>query len=169
MNSKKILDKTLIYGVNAKPGRVLKNTIVIPSKDFVAYGFGLDVLGESHIGLKRPKEFFEKMKKAIDAQQQNKKRIFIKSDYGYYKTNSKSDVESIYPKDTTIKLEKILTDDQKVFQKLFNMEQQAIEAGEIRKRLGELDSKETILNYIKKKSQIQKEIKHLESGPKSIS
>jgi hypothetical protein len=169
LNTKKVLGKTLIYGVNAKPGRALKNTNVIPSKDFIAYGFGLDALGESHIGTKLPKAFIEKMKKAIDQQQANKKRIFIKSDYGYYRTNKKSDVASIYPTDTRISIDNILNDTQKSWQKLFNMEQQAVEVSEIRKRLGELKSKETILDYIRKKSQIQKEIKHLESGPKSIS
>jgi hypothetical protein len=169
LNTKKVLEKTLIYGVNAKPGRALKNTEIIPSKDFIAYGFGLDALGESHIGMKLPKAFLEKMKQAINKQQENKKRIFIKSDYGYYRTNKKSDVASIYPTDTKISIDSILNDTQKTFQKLFNMEQQAIEASEIRKRLGELKSKETILDYIREKSQIQKEIKHLESGPKSIS
>jgi hypothetical protein len=49
------------------------------------------------------------------------------------------------------------------------MEQQAIEAGEIRKRLGELDLSETILDYVKEKTQILKEMKHLQYGPKSIS
>ena len=169
LNSKKMLDKTFIYGVNAKPGRALKNTNVIPSKDFIAYGFGLDVLGGSHIGLRLPKAFLEKMKKAIDAQQQNKKRIFIKSDYGYYRTNAKKDVVDVFPKDTNISLDNIINDTQKTWQNLFNMEQQAVEASEIRKRLGELKSSETILDYIKQKTQIQKEIKHLESGPKSIS
>ena len=49
------------------------------------------------------------------------------------------------------------------------MEQQAIETDTIRKRLNALDKKETNLDYIKKKTQIKKELKHLESGPKSIS
>lgn len=165
---KKVLDKTLIYGVNAKPGRPLKNTNVIPSKDFIAYGFGLDIFGGSHIGMRLPKAFFEKMKKAIDVQQQNKKRVFIKADYGYYKTNAREDLEQAYPTDTNISLDKILNDTQKTWQNLFNMEQQAVEASEIRKRLGELKSKETILDYIKEKAQIQKEMKHLQLGPKGI-
>ncbi len=169
LNTKKVLGKTLIYGINAKPGRALKNTNVIPSKDFIAYGFGLDILGESHVGVKLPKEFFEKMKKAVDKQQENKKRIFIKSDYGYYKTSERKDVSSIYPSDTKIKLDAIFNDSQQSWQKLFNMEQQAIETDTIRKRLNALDKKETILDYIKKKTQIKKELKHLESGPKSIS
>ena len=169
LNTKKILGKTLIYGVNAKPGRVLKNTNVIPSKDFIAYGFGLDILGESHIGAKFPKEFFEKMKKAVDKQQENKKRIFVKSDYGYYKTNVKKEVSSLYPSDTKIKLDDILNDPQQTWQKLFNMEQQSIETDVIRKRLNSLDKNETVLTYIKKKTQIKKEFKHLESGPENIS
>jgi hypothetical protein len=48
------------------------------------------------------------------------------------------------------------------------MEQQAIEASEIRKRLNELKTKDTISDYIKDKSQVTKEIKHLELSVKSI-
>ena len=165
----KTLDKSLIYGVNAKPGRVLKNSNVIPSKDFIAYGFGLDILGESHVKPRLPKMFFEKMKSAVASQQANKKRIFIKSDYGYYKTSEKSEVELVFPTDSKISLERILGDEQKTWQKLFNMEQQAMEAAEIRKRLGQLGSSETILDYVREKTQIQKEIRHLQNGPKSIS
>jgi hypothetical protein len=169
LNTKGMLGKSLIYGINAKPGMVLKNTNVIPSKDFIAYGYGIDALGESHVGAKRPKEFWEKMKKAVDTQQPNKKRIFIKTDYGYYKTSAKEDVSGLYPNDTRIKLDNIINDTQNNWQKLFNMEQQAIEAETIRRRLNSLDKNETILDYIKKKTQIQKELKHLESGPKDIS
>ena len=49
------------------------------------------------------------------------------------------------------------------------MEQQGIEASTIRKRLNSLDSNETILSYLRKKEQIKKEMKHLESGLKAIS
>jgi len=49
------------------------------------------------------------------------------------------------------------------------MEQQAIETAVIRMRLDSLDQNETILSYIKKKSQIKKEMKHLESGMKAVS
>ncbi|MEM3143915.1 MAG: hypothetical protein QXW91_04750, partial [Candidatus Nitrosotenuis sp.] len=78
------------------------------------------------------------------------------------------DLEQVYPSDTKISLDKIINDTQKTWQNLFNMEQQAIEAAKIRKRLGELKSSETILDYIKEKAQIQKEIKHLQLGPKSL-
>jgi len=169
LNTKRVLSKTMIYGVNARPGGALKNTNVIPSKDFIAYGFGLDILGESHEGPKLPKAFYEKMKKAVDKQQENKKRIFIKSDYGYYKTSVKKEVSDLYPNDTAIKLDDILHESQQIWQKLFNMEQQAIETSGIRRRLGSLDENETVLSYIKKKTQIKKEFKHLESGLKGIS
>ena len=168
LNTKKILSKTLIYGVNAKPGRVLKNTNVIPSKDFIAYGFGLDILGESHVPPKLPKKFFEKMKNAVNMQQENKKRIFIKSDYGYYKTDA-DNISDVYPSDTKIKLDNIMHKPQQTLEKLFNMEQQSIEIGKIRKRLNTLDENETVLTYIKRKTRIKKEVKHLESGPKYIS
>ena len=169
LNTKKILNKALIYGVNAKSGRALKNTDVIPSKDFIAYGFGLDILGESHVPSRRPKEYFEKMRRAVNMQQENKKRIFLKSDYGYHKTNSRNDISDIYPNDTMIKLDSMLHDSQQTLHKLFNMEQQSIEAGKIRKMLNTLDENETVLTYIKRKAQIKKELKRLESGPRGIS
>lgn len=169
LNTRNILSRTIIYGINAKPGRVLKNTNVIPSKDFIAYGFGLDILGESHVPPKLPKEFFEKMKNAVNVQQGNKKRIFIKSDYGYYKTNAGREISDIYPSDTKIRLDSMLQDSQPTLQKLFNMEQQSIEIGTIRKRLNALDKNETVLTYIERKAQIKKELKHLKSGPKNIS
>jgi hypothetical protein len=168
LNKEKILRRTLIYGINPKVGRSLKNATIVLSKDFIAFGFGLDVLGESHIRPKFPKIFFEKMKMAIHQQQQNKKRIFIKSDYGYYQTNMQ-ELESVYPDDTRIMLTNIIRDPRKTWQKLFNMEQQALEASEIRKRLGELKSNDTILDYIKDKSQVVKEIKQLELSVKGVS
>lgn len=167
-NTKKILDDVLIHGINARPGKILKNTNVIPSKDFIAYGFGLDILGERHVSPKLPKEFFENMKKAVNQQQGNKKRIFIKSDYGYYKTDIREDISERYPNDTKIKLDDILHESQQIWQDLFNMEQQSIETGRIRVMLNSMDRNDTILDYLKEKTQIKNELKHLESGPKNI-
>ena len=169
LKKEKVLERTIIYGINAKVGRILKNAPVVPSRDFIAFGLGLDVLGGSHIRPRIPKAFFEKMKLAINRQQQNKKRIFIKFDYGYYQTSTKKELDALYPGDTRIKLVNIIDDARKTWQNLFNMEQQAIEGAEIRKRLNELTPNDTILNYIKEKSQIIKEIRHLELGAKSIS
>ena len=105
------------------------------------------------------------MKMAIYQQQQNKKRIFIKSDYGYYQTNMKG-LDSVYPDDTRIRLTNIITNPRKTWQKLFNMEQQALEATEIRKRLNELKSSDTLLEYVKDKTQVVKEVKHLQLASK---
>ena len=79
------------------------------------------------------------------------------------------ELESVYPDDTRIMLTNIIRVPRKTWQKLFNMEQQALEASEIRKRLGELKSNDTILDYIKDKSQVVKEIKQLELSVKGVS
>ena len=50
------------------------------------------------------------MKMPIHQQQQSKKRIFIKSDYGYYQTNMKNELDSVYPDDTRITLANIIRD-----------------------------------------------------------
>lgn len=161
LNSRKMLDNCCIYGINAKPGKPLKNAGVIPSKDFLSYGYGIDILGESHVRAKLPKELLEKMKRAIEKQQGNKRRLFIKSDYGYHRVEDEENVEKIYPKDSSIKLNDIVNDKGTSMQKLFNMEQQAIESSTIRKRLNSLSSKETILDYIRKKERVSSELKHL--------
>ena len=169
LNNKKILDKTLIYGINAASGKALKNTNTIPSKDFISYGFGLDILGEKHTRIRLPKAFFEKMTKAVKEQQKNKRRIFIKSDYGYYQTSAKEEISDLYPNDTKIKLDDIFHDTRKNLQKLFNVEQQSIETHNIKKILNSLDKNETILDYLRGKDQIQKEFKHLQSSRNAIS
>lgn len=168
LESKNIRDNVLIYGINARPGSGLKNSNVIPSKDFLVYGYGVDVLGESHARIKLPVAFYEELRRATTQQQINKKRIFIKSDYGYYKINTKDDISSLYPKNTRIKLDDILDDPRRKLQKLFNMEQQSIESGELRKRLGSLDRNETILSYIEKKANIKNETKYLKAERKQI-
>ena len=167
LSSKKILDKSLIYGTNARPGHALKNTNVIPAKDFIAYGFGLDILGENHIPPAMPSGFIEKMKRAADRQRPNKKRLFIKSDYGYYKTGAKEEIAVRYPDHTRIRLEDIFEGPSR-WQSLFNMEQQSLETDSLRGRLNSLDGGETIMEYIEGKDQVKREIDHLRMGRKSI-
>lgn len=166
LKKERVLDQTLIYGINARSGRLLRNIPVAPSKDFIAFGLGLDVLGGSHLRRIFPKSFFEKMKKAIDHQQHNKKRIFMKSDYGYYQTDVSLD--SIYPTDTKIPLSSIFEESGNTWQNLFNMEQQGIEAAEIRKRLKDLDPNATVLEYIKEKANVVGEIKRLKLSMKNV-
>lgn len=169
LNGKKLLDQTLMYGINAKPGKALRNANVIPSKDFFAYGFGLDILGESHIGLKLPRDIIKKLEKAISNQQDNKKRLFSRVDYGYHKTIGGEEIFSSYPNDTTIKLDDILNDNQTVIQRLFNMEQQSLEARKIKSGLNTLDTNETILTYIGEKEYVKKELGRFKLATKDMS
>ena len=168
LTQKKVLEDTFIYAINARPGRILKNSIVIPAKDFLAYGYHIDVLGGNHTRLKLPKVFFEKMRLAVAQNQKNKKRVFIRSDYGYYKTEKESEVSDVFPKTTSVSLRQIMSDETRSFQNLFNMEQQALEAKSLGKLLGELDTGESVIDYIKQKNQIQTELKHLQSGSKYL-
>ncbi len=166
LKTKKILEQTLIYGINAKPGKTLKNINVIPSKDFTAYGFGLDILGENHIG---PKGYNPNLQISDDKKLENRKRIFIKSDYGYYKTTTGEEIRESYPNDTAIKLDDMLHEQQSTLQKLFNMEQQSLEAGKIRSDLNILDKNETILTYIEGKEYARNEISRFKVAVKDAS
>ena len=108
------------------------------------------------------------MKRAVNKQQENRKRIFIKSDYGYYKTSTKDEISSMYPNDTGSSSTTYYTIHKNNQQKLFNMEQQSLEAGTIRERLNSQDGNETILEYIREKTRIKNEIRHLEVASKSV-
>lgn len=167
LNSKKILDSVLVYGINAKPGHALKNSSVIPAKDFISYGFGLDILGENHVPPRIPRVLGEKLRRAADRQKRNKKRLFIKSDYGYYKTDTRDGISPLYPKQTKIRLDDIF-DGPAEWQSLFNMEQQSLEAGALRNRLNSPDGGETVMSYVGDKAQIRGEIGALKRGRKSV-
>lgn len=166
LNSKKILDRILIYGINAKPGHALKNSNVIPAKDFISYGFGLDILGENHVPPRIPRILGEKLRRAADRQKANKKRLFMKSDYGYYKADVDG-ISPLYPERTKIRLDDIFHGPAQ-WQSLFNMEQQSLEAGTLRDRLNSMDEGETIMSYVEGKTQIKGEIGALKRGPKNI-
>ncbi len=167
LGGKNALENSLLYLLNTKYGRAQKNVPVLPAKDFVAYGYGADILGCSHTFPKLPKSIWDRLNMLSEKEKRKKnaKRIFIKKDYGYHTVGSRNELEAIYPKETAVRFERVLDSSQNDAKKLFNMEQQAIEATEIRKRLNSLDKKESILDYILTKEQAKKEIGHFKRKP----
>lgn len=163
----KLLDSTYIHGHNVGI-RVNKVKDIIPAKDILGFGVGLNSIGEKRKEFK-PNPAFISM---IKTNPLNKFRLFNKKDYGYWKAISASDLEKVYPSDSSVPISTFKTAIKNAtqfnsIQKVFNFEQLALESHRIKEIINE-DADKT-LNYIKKKKDIDpNDVKVLESGQKHI-
>jgi hypothetical protein len=150
LKQRKMLESSLLYGLNIGQGKLIKDKEVVPARDILSFGMAFDVFGGQHFRPKLPREVWERIAAKKDVQQ-NKIRMFNKDDYGYYKINP-SVVSSVYPKDSQIPV-KLLENakNQKEIEKVFNMEQQALEAAHLQEILAETDNP---LAYIQKKKYV---------------
>nr|MDO8079347.1 hypothetical protein [Candidatus Freyarchaeota archaeon] len=152
IENENLLGKSFIHAINVNIGRSIRKADVIPAKDILGFGFGIDSLGGKHKPLKIPKDYFER----IPDSEKRKLRLFNKEDYGYYKIEDLSQIKKIVPKDSAIKIdnfsEKNLKKLKKV-QSLFNMEQQGLES----LRLREIIKENEVGRYLEKKKYIKNE------------
>lgn len=150
---RKALESSVLYGLNARPGKFVKNAKEIPSRDFFAYGYGLDILGGSHLRAFVPPEIGKKstLNGAIAMRLRNKKRVFVKKTYGYHRLDSLSDAEELLPKNCPIPPKTLVESTNRSIEKAFSMDQQHAEAGELHNRLVQLGSRESVLNYVSAK------------------
>ena len=167
LNKLRILDSCYIHGHNVGM-RVNKAKNIIPAKDVLGFGIGLNSLGEKRTEFKPNRAFISYIK----TNPLNKFRLFNKNDYGYWKAISPTELEKVFPSDSTIPID-VFKDAVKIpsrfnyVQKVFNFEQLALESNHLKDIITE-DSEKT-LNYIKTKKHIASEdVKVLESGQKKI-
>jgi len=159
-----ILDSCYIHGHNVGM-RVNKTAEVIPAKDILGFGVGLNSLGEKRKEFKPNKAFLL----YIQTNPLNKFRLFNKKDYGYWKAISASELEKVFPSDSSIPISTFKNTSQynSYIQKVFNSEQLALESHNIREVIKE--DPENTLGYVKKKKNvIEDDIKVLENGQKKI-
>lgn len=133
-------EDSFFYGINIHEGRFIHNKTVINAKDILTFGFGIDAFGRRHRAPPFPsKEQQEKLGskwKQLD-RKQNKVRLFIKTEYGYYRVQNKGEIKN-YPVDSKIPMETFTESldcvDEKVkhCQRIFNIEQLGIEASKLR-------------------------------------
>jgi hypothetical protein len=133
-------ENSFFYAINVNEGRFIHNKVAINAKDILAFGYGLDGMGRRHRPPHFPtKEMQEKLGprwRPLD-RKQNKVRLFIKTEYGYYKVLNASEIRN-YPKDTKIPLSTFTKNPNAIdlsvrhSQKIFNMEQLALEASALR-------------------------------------
>lgn len=163
LKEQKVLENSFIHGYNMGK-RVNKTVDVIPAKDILGFGTGLDSIGDKHKKFIANRGFIEMMK----LPQENKFRLFNKQDYGYWKAIPLSELKEQYPKDTKINLDLFNSPKDKNFvQKLFNTEQLSLEAVNMRNIV--MEAPEKSLNYIKsKKSVVSDDISLLERLPKRM-
>ncbi len=124
------LESTLFYAVNANAGRAAAKPLgpgMVSAKDILSFGFNVDVLGLKHIGLRGPKEMYDKLEANGPIV-----RLFDRSAYAY-RDAVPADAPALLPTDTRVPLR--LFDHQESWDRgraIANMEQHAREAEHLR-------------------------------------
>lgn len=128
------LDNSLIKVINYYRGRFLKEKDKVPAKDILTLGFGIDILGDIHLGSGGSGENGKKKeilnKKTIPDLLKRPLRLFIKEDYSYQRTSNFRELEKLYPNDSRMPINIFNTQNQnkfKIFQKILNFEQLNLE------------------------------------------
>ena len=149
LNNAGALEKSLVYMINPGPGRTIHDNSVIPAKDILGFGLGVDCLGEKHIQMRLSPEAMENMRKNPD----NRSRLFDKETYGYLKTDSSDRIKRFYPGDSSIDKSQFLSGtkpDNKI-QNAFNVEQLGLESARLS---GMLAASEPLIEYVSGKASV---------------
>ena len=150
LNNHEILEESFIHMINPAPGRGVKSNNVIPAKDILGFGFGVDGLGGRHQRL-NPR-VFEQINNTPDL----RPRLFDKKTYGYIRTSEKTIITDFYPSDSHVDISKFLVSgrpDRKT-QDLFNTEQLALESMHLRDMI---TNSYSMLRYVEAKSNVKKQ------------
>lgn len=152
LNNQETLEHSFVHMLNPGYGRASKDSAIIPAKDILGFGLGVDGIGERHMKRVFNKQLAEYMKKNPD----NRARLFDKDSYGYLKTSDKSEIQKFYPNDSGIDIANFLTGKKPSdkLQNSFNVEQLALESSRLRDRL---NSSKSVLDYITKKTNIKED------------
>lgn len=165
LNKMKLLDQTYLHGHNVGM-RVNKIADVIPAKDILGFGLGLNSLGEKHTKFTPNRSFIEYVK----TNPQNKFRLFDKENYGYWKDVSTTQLSQMWPNDSGLNMQMFRSPTRATnlkLQKIFNAEQLALESHHLGAILNEETDKS--LGYVKNKKYIDgDDIKLIEKGKDKI-
>lgn len=163
LNQEKALENCFLYSINANIGRIKKEAAAITAKDFLNFGYGFGAVGEQHVRVKRPKEFYAKLKVI----KSDKVRLFNPVDYGYYRVDSKSEIESICPSECSFSVNEILADKKKM-SKVFNMQQQLTETIVLQQKVSE-DNTNGATEYLGSKQYAKDDLKLMIKTRKEVS
>lgn len=140
-----------LHGLNMKRPRGIEKKQVTPAKDMLIYEMGFSSYGSNHLRIKLNPNL---------PPPRNFSWVLNRGDYGYYATSSPQVREMQYESGTSFSLSDVLTDgtaDIRRKAKLFNVEQQGLEAQTVGSRIqiGELD------DYLKDKTQVSDSLRRI--------
>jgi hypothetical protein len=128
-----MIEKSFVYAFNVDAGRLSKNATVVNARDILSYGFGFDAIGRKHRRVKANSETWRRINTLP-----NRVRLFNRHDYGYHKIMEVEKIREVYPSDSCISLEKLLSNFYTNVQELrrcenmLNSEQLGLEANNLR-------------------------------------
>lgn len=151
LNNYEILEESFIHMINPAYGRGVRGNDMIPAKDVLGFGFGVDGLGERH---QRPPYFAARERTKYTPDQRS--RLFDKKTYGYMITSEQASITNFYPNDSSVDVSKFLVPDKPdtKTQNSFNAEQLALESMHLRDIIAKSDP---MLRYIETKSNVKKQ------------
>ncbi|AFC99393.1 hypothetical protein Mtc_0630 [Methanocella conradii HZ254] len=166
-----LLGKSFFYAINANSGKLLHDFPVVEAKEYLAFGYGFDALGDNHFIKRIPKNVSELIR-LVNRGKDPIRRLFNNVDYGYYKTSELNILKNVYPDDTSIpfsvfenyKTNKVKAIDAQI---LYNNERLGIEAIKYRDLIRE--EKEKTSEYFKRKTYVNnREILNLQEFRKNV-
>ncbi|WP_133412337.1 hypothetical protein [Natrarchaeobaculum sulfurireducens] len=137
-------EDVLLYSLNAHRGRNTGGKNYTPAADFMTFGFGLDVLGDKHVGGKLPPHLYEKINEGGPSF-----RVFHKDEYTYQSYEYDKELRRKLPLETGLDADRILgrPSDNYRLSSILNGEQQGIEA----RRLHTVINEHRVKDHIYKK------------------
>ncbi len=152
----------LIHFVNMDYGKRNKNANVLPAKDFLGFGLGLDSMGDSHRQIAIPKKNGSNLEKDPP----KKYRVFDREDYGYYRIDvaNLESKETPYPADAIFSKDEILNEkihkNKDRMMKLVNLQEQTKECHHLQYIASE--NTENTFEYFEEKHSLDvKDLKNL--------
>jgi hypothetical protein len=153
---KEVGDDFFLHGLNVGPGAFRRNLAATPSRDFLALLAGVDSMGSKHVRKKMPLKVWKK----LAAKPDRGRRLFARSDYGYYDPSAYRRKFGNKKEVGVIGAGPVCRNPEPVAVQMFNAERQGLEAKELRRRL----DGGTLLNYAQSKSLLRGEIAKVASG-----
>ena len=123
-----------LHGLNVGLGRKSKTKEIIPAKDILAFYYGFDSFGSSHVSPKLKPNMYPALK-----DKSKPIRLFNRTDYGYYDIGHVSGVDFSVEDEATLNINHVRVatgyERKRVFQRIFNAERHGFEARTIRQKL----------------------------------
>lgn len=83
-----ILDESFLYGINSNEGKFAKDATEVQANDFIASGFGIDIVGMNHVPPNMPSHMWKELEK-----KEPTFRLFNKDTYGYHKISEQDAIQ----------------------------------------------------------------------------